>query len=442
LQRLSAQVNLFGALTVFNLVSNPEFIRNQSKLLTMKLIVAVSSLIIILAFSIIGKAQDYSSLQTHVKDLKSLTGISDANERTAKADKIWNDLIERNSIPIIQEDSVVFLYRGNASTVSWMGDFNGWGYDRAYKSTGSKIANTDIWMFKASFPNDARLDYKILVNGVDWIIDPSNAYQQWSGVGGGSPNSELRMPMWKADPVTEYQSGVAAGKLETDILFNSKSLGYQLTYSVYLPAGYNKHQKYPVVYITDGYEYLHERLGNMLPILNNLIAQKKIEPVIAIFIDHREPVNRSNNRRMQELAMNSKYLGFFETEFIPHIESKYPAISQPEKRAILGTAMGGLTAAYFAFTKPGIFGMSGIQSPSFRYKPEIYTVCDNPAAPPSKVYLTTGIFNDTAAEARRMKDILDRNLCTFQYSETNQGHSWGNWRDTIDDILIYFFPAK
>jgi enterochelin esterase-like enzyme len=172
------------------------------------------------------------------------------------------------------------------------------------------------------------------------------------------------------------------------------------------------------------------------------LSKKKIEPVIAVFIDHREPVNRSNNRRMQELAMNAKYLSFFESEFIPHIESSYSTYTTADKRAILGTSMGGLTAAYFAFTKPGIFGMSGIQSPAFRYKPDIFTVCDNPAAPSVKVFLTTGVFNDTAPEARRMREVLDKNLCTYQYSETNQGHSWGNWRDSIDDILIYFFPAK
>jgi enterochelin esterase-like enzyme len=261
-------------------------------------------------------------------------------------------------------------------------------------------------------------------------------------VGGGSPNSELRMPAWKPDQLTLDNAGVPTGKLERDILFNSKNLGYQLTYSVYLPAGYQAHLKYPVIYVTDGYEYLHEKMGNMITIMDNLIGQKKIEPVIAIFIDHREPVNRSNNRRMVELAMNARYLSFFEDEFIPQIEQRYAVATDPNQRAILGTSMGGLTAAYFAFTKPGVFGMSGIQSPAFKYKPDIYTVCDNPDSPPVKVFMTTGVFNDAAPEARRMKEILDKNLCSYQYTETNQGHSWGNWRDTLDDILIYFFPAK
>jgi enterochelin esterase family protein len=180
----------------------------------------------------------------------------------------------------------------------------------------------------------------------------------------------------------------------------------------------------------------------MTAILDNLIGEKKIQPVISIFIDHREPVNRSNNRRMQELAMNAKYLAFFELEFIPHIESQHAVLQDANQRAILGTSMGGLTAAYFAFTKPGIFGMTGIQSPAFKYKPEIFTVCDNPENPPVKVFMTTGVMNDSEVEARRMKGILEKNLCTFQYTETNQGHSWGNFRDSIDDILIYFFPAN
>lgn len=357
-------------------------------------------------------------------------------------DQTWNELNSAGSIPYAAGDSVAFLYKGNATSVTWMGDFNGWGYDKKFKNSGTKIPNSDIWILRASLPKDARLDYKIMLNGNDWILDPNNANQQWSGVGGGSPNSELRMPDWKPDPVTLEREGIAKGKVQRDILYNSPTLGYQIMYSVYLPSGYSTNQKYPVIYVTDGYEYLHERMGNMSTVLDNLIADKKIRPIVAVFVDHREPVNRANNKRMDELAMNSKYLTFFSDYLVPMIESTYSVSNEPRERAILGTSMGGLTSAYFAFTKPGIFGMAGIQSPAFWYKTEIYKVCDNPENPPVKVYLTTGVINDAQDGARKMRDILEKNTCTYQYSETNQGHSWGNWRDTLDDILIYFFPAK
>lgn len=357
-------------------------------------------------------------------------------------EQTWNELKTNGKIPYTAEDSVAFLYKGQATSVSWMGDFNGWGYDKKFKNAGTKIPNTDIWILRTSLPKDARLDYKIMLNGNDWILDPDNANQQWSGVGGGSPNSELRMPAWKQDPYTLEREGIAKGKVQRDILYNSPVLGYQIMYSVYLPNGYSTSKKYPVIYVTDGYEYLHERMGNMHTVLDNLIADKKIEPVVAVFVDHREPINRSNNKRMDELAMNSKYLAFFSDDLVPFIEATYSVSNDPKERAILGTSMGGLTSAYFAFTKPGVFGMAGIQSPAFWYKTEIYKVCDNPENPPVKIFLTTGVINDAQDGARKMRDILEKNTCAYQYSETNQGHSWGNWRDTLDDILIYFFPAK
>jgi enterochelin esterase-like enzyme len=392
----------------------------------------------LLGISFTLSAQDYSRYTGTLTKLRLFSATRD----TIQLNQLWSSLVESNSIPLTQEDSVAFLYRGDATSVVWIGDFNGWGYDKKFNNKGTKIPNTNIWLLKASFPKDARLDYKIILNGSDWIIDPSNPNQQWSGVGGGSPNSELRMPDWKADPITIKDESVAKGKLEKDILFNSKTLGYQITYNTYLPSGYTQNQKYPVIYVTDGYEYLHERLGNMETVLDNLIAQKKIQPVVAVFIDHREPVNRSNNRRMQELAMNPKYLAFFESDFIPHIESKYAVYTEANQRAILGTSLGGLTAAYFAFTKPGVFGMTGIQSPAFYFKPEIYTVCDNAEKPPVKIYMTTGTFYDASTDSQKMKAILEKNFCAYQFSETNQGHSWGNFRDTIDDILVYFFPPK
>lgn len=398
--------------------------------------------ILFLIISYTVTAQDYSRFTATLSRLHALTGISDESERVSQTDQLWKSLVESNSIPLVQEDSVAFLYRGIASSVKWLGDFNGWGYEATFNNKVVKIKNTDIWMLKASFPKNARFDYKIIVNENDWVIDHNNPNQQWSGVGGGSPNSELRMPDWKPDPSTIARPESTRGSLEKDILLNSKSLGYQITYNVYTPNGYNPSKKYPVIYVTDGYEYLHERLGNMHTILDNLIDQKKIEPIIAVFIDNREPANRSNNRRMQELAMNTRYLDFFSDEFVPHIESKYPVSTDPAQRAILGTSLGGLTSAYFAFTKPGVFGMAGIQSPAFMFKPQIYTVCDNAEKPPVKVYMTTGVYNDAEVGARRMKEILEKNFCAYQYTETNQGHSWGNFRDTIDDILVYFFPPK
>lgn len=390
---------------------------------------------LLVACATLSLGQDYREFTGTIRKLYTAS--------PAEVDKLWAALVDAHRIPLVADDSVAFLYRGEATSVLWMGDFNGWGFDKKFRNTGTRIPNTDIWILKASFAADARLDYKIVVNEA-MMLDPVNGHQQWSGVGGGSPNSELRMGRWQEDPVTKPLEAIFHGRVLNDILIKSEQLGYQVMYSVYLPANFKpaSGEVYPILYVTDGYEYMHEKLGNMVTILDNLIYRKKIKPIIVVFIDHREPINRSNNRRMQELAMNEHYLNFVTEELIPKVEKSYPVSTRPEDRGILGASFGGLTAAYFSFSKPQVFGLAGIQSPSFWFRPEIFTVCDNPEKPPVKTYLTTGTINDAQEGAEKMESILNKNTCAFQYKEVHQGHSWGNWRDLIDDMLIYFFPAN
>ncbi|GHN01259.1 hypothetical protein WSM22_27480 [Cytophagales bacterium WSM2-2] len=395
---------------------------------------------LLISFRVAG--QDYSLFKSTLNKLNEVAAIADSAQRNTEINKWWSDLSKQNQIPLIVEDSVAFLYQGDAKTVSWVGDFNGWGYDKNFKNTGVLIPNTRIWILKTSFAKDARLDYKLILDGNNYILDPENQYQQWSGVGGGSPNSELRMPSWKESQELATHNDFPHGTIKQDILFSSKILGYQITYSVYLPNGYEKLGKLPAIYVTDGYEYLHPKLGNMSTVLDNLIAEKKIKPIIGIFIDHREPINRSVNKRMKELAMNSDYLDFFVKELIPQVEKDYPLASESSQRAILGTSMGGLTSTYFAFTRPDVFGMAGIQSPAFWTKPQIYQLCSNPSTPKMKISMTSGLINDTSKESRKMKDILEASSCEYHYREVNEGHSWGNWRNLLDDVLIDLFGIK
>lgn len=386
--------------------------------------------------------QDYSVLHKEQQALDNIALIADTAARKQELNKWWNEMVESHRIPLIVEDSVIFFYRGDAKTVQWTGDFNAWGYVRNFNNKGKRVTGTDVWFLKASFPKNARLDYKIVLNESDRILDPENPLQQWSGLGGGSPNSELRMPQWAEDPILKPVPGTPHGTLKKDILFSSKTLGYQINYSVYQPAGVEHGKKLPVLYVTDGSEYLLPELGNITTVLDNLIGEKKIEPIIVVLVDHREPTNRANNRRMEELNMNAKYLNFFTNEFIPAIEKKYPIHADAGHRAIMGSSMGGLTSAYFIFSRPDLFSMAGMQSPSFWTRPQIYSLCDSTGLRKVKISMTSGVINDASDGARKMKEILANNACVYYYRETNEGSSWGNWRNNIDDILIDLFGKQ
>ena len=76
---------------------------------------------------------------------------------TKQVENTWAILLAEKNIPFVVSDSVAFLYRGEANSVQWMGDFNGWGYYKEVPNQGKRIANSDIWILKMSFPKDARL---------------------------------------------------------------------------------------------------------------------------------------------------------------------------------------------------------------------------------------------------------------------------------------------
>src|SRR5690242_5134524 len=84
-------------------------------------------------------AQDYTPFQSTIRKLYSVKTDSEAGA-------LWKELTSNQSVPLVCEDSVAFLYYGDGKSVGWMGDFNGWGYDKAFKPKALKIPNTKFWM--------------------------------------------------------------------------------------------------------------------------------------------------------------------------------------------------------------------------------------------------------------------------------------------------------
>ena len=67
---------------------------------------------------------------------------------TKDTESVFQSLVDTKRIPLVVNDSVAFLYKTEASTVSWMGDFNGWGYYKEIPNQGKRIPNSDIWILK------------------------------------------------------------------------------------------------------------------------------------------------------------------------------------------------------------------------------------------------------------------------------------------------------
>ena len=102
----------------------------------------------------------------------------------------------------------------------------------------------------------------------------------------------------------------------------------------------------------------------MPQVLDDLIADGRIDPVIAVFVDARDPNDSSVNRRNSQFLCNQDYLSFYEQELIPSIESTYPVGGTREHRGILGLSFGGTNAACFGILGHETFSVIGMHSPA------------------------------------------------------------------------------
>jgi enterochelin esterase-like enzyme len=384
-----------------------------------------------------GPETDYVAFNSFAhfnQTLNALAALSDSVERTTRLNMLWDSLKENAQIPFVFTDSVAFLYKGSASEVAWAGDFNGWN-PAANGFEGERIGQSTFFRMVQRFPANARLDYKLVV-GFNWILDPANPHRQYSGFG---PNSELRMPDWVFPQETVLGEGVFRGQFSGNQLINSlpDNLGYTVQYKVYTPYNYEDLHNLPVVYVTDGHEYADDRLGAMLIVLDNLIYSGAIEPVLAVFIDPRNPANLSENRRMDEYRANINYANFVADELVQHIDNTYKTDTSTTRRAILGTSLGGWNAAYFGMMRPDKFGLIAIHSPAFDAAIQQAYVSSEKL--PLKFFMSTGLIFDTQNQAKQMRNTLEQKGYPLLYKEVNEGHSWGNWRALIDDPLKWFF---
>ena len=206
------------------------------------------------------------------------------------------------------------------------------------------------------------------------------------------------------------REGIEKGKLErVDYEATAVSEGLKRWMEVYTPAGYSTDKKYPVLYVLHGIggnerrEWTAQGVANV--ILDNLIADKKIEPMVVVFPNGdasansggrgaRASVVNPNNMFMAAVAgpgagdaagatrgrgMGSRGgmmggrsggIGGFGgwgqpftddllKDIIPYIESHYSVYTDREHRAITGLSMGGGQALNIGLTNLDKFAWVG-----------------------------------------------------------------------------------
>ena len=350
-------------------------------------------------------------------------------ERQAIADSFVAFIAANDSFPFIEENSIAYyIYTGTANSITVPGDANIWD-GTLFPMT--QIDGTDFWYRGQVFEPDARLDYQFVLNGSDWILDPRNPHQC---VGGYGPNSELAMPDYLYPPEIKYNAGIPHGTFH-DTVFYSIKLSNSRTIRVYTPPSYNpsSSMRYPLILFHDGIEWT--TLGYAKNILDNLINENRIDPIVAVFVP---PVDRSN-----EYAFNQRFLfeDFIVEELMPYIRNKYKVRLDAAGNAMTGFSFGGLISTQICYNNPEVFGLCGPMSPAYWPNDHaVYLSVLNGTKKDLKFYVDWGSYElDLATDGRVLvQNLVSKGYEDVVWNEWHEGHSWGNWYAHLDNVLMHF----
>jgi enterochelin esterase-like enzyme len=236
------------------------------------------------------------------------------------------------------------------------------------------------------------------------------------------------------------------GKIDT-ISYPSKTVGVNRKALVYTPPGFSKSKKYPVLYLLHGIggdkkEWLTH--GQPQVILDNLYAEKKLEPMIVVMPngramkDDRAIGNMFDSTRVQAFGVFEKDLL---NDLIPFVEKKYPAYPDREHRAIAGLSMGGGQSLNFGLGNLAKFAwVGGFSSAPNTKLPEV--LLPNPAEAKAKLkllWISCGDADGLMSFSKRTHDYLyEKGVPHIFYVEPG-GHDFKVWKNDLYAFSQFLF---
>lgn len=239
--------------------------------------------------------------------------------------------------------------------------------------------------------------------------------------------------------LTYVNERVPSGTIELQ-RFNSSTYGCVRRIWVYTPANYSANTKpLDLIVLTDGYTYLHDVKVNI--IFDNMISKKLIPPAVVLFLD--------NQNRLEELTCSNRFGEFIASEVIPWARKRYNVSKNPDRAAIAGSSLGGLTAAYLGYCYPEIFGRVLSQSGSYWWGPEkeeqwLIKKFQSSETLPLRFYLDVGEYENMSYENKpsmvevneKMRDVLIYKGYSVVFNKFPGGHDYVCWKRTLIDGLI------
>lgn len=327
------------------------------------------------------------------------------------------------------------------------GDFDGPG-------VADLVKNDGVWEFTTPSPLAPELySYTFIVDGVK-MTDPSNVFQLRDVA------SVTNVFLIDGDYADYFKIKDVPHGTVSKVWYHSPSLGMERRLSVYTPAGYEKgDNRYPVFYLLHGMggdENAWLELGRAAQILDNMIAEGKVEPMIVVMTNGNADLQAAPGESSLGFAPPTIQLpktmeGSFETHFpevVEFIDSNYRTIPSKQNRAIAGLSMGGFHSLHISKEYPDMFDYVGLFSaaimPDRKVKSPIYDNMEGKLKTqfdkkPALYWIAIGDKDFLYEANKEYRKKLDENGYKYTYRESPDGHIWKNWRIYLTEFVPMLF---
>ncbi|HPN37020.1 MAG TPA: alpha/beta hydrolase-fold protein [Melioribacteraceae bacterium] len=353
-------------------------------------------------------------------------------ERTLNSNKsklLIDEYINKhnNKLPIIEGNEVNFVYVGNVNSVELIGDMQYWSEESIKLN---KISGTKLFYKKLIFKDNAKIDYLYKINNSKTILDPFNTNIQSGAFGTNSvlkmPNSFSIIDYLNADNTLQYSFN--------DSLLIDSTTNLKYSVSILLPPNYNEENDFDVVYFNAGKDYLN--FAEAKTTIEKLTSYGFIKPFIAVFI---EPNNFIDD---YTAANRFNYCSFISNTIVPFIDNNYKTLPNANNRILIGDSYGGNITCLTAVKFYNVFTNFALQSPDFSPNNyEVFNLFSNFKNKQLSFCIVGGTYETIINSINSFVNILDKNNIKYMYLKFPQGHSWGLWKQTLADILIFYLPS-
>jgi enterochelin esterase-like enzyme len=275
--------------------------------------------------------------------------------------------------------------------------------------------------------------YSLIIDGVA-VCDPAS--ETFYGMGRMASGIEVPFP----DDGYYQIKNVPHGEIRIRRYYSNIVNSWRQFY-LYTPPGYDENtgESYPVLYILHGGgedERGWATQGKTDLILDNLIAEKKVVPMIIIMPDGNIPLNSFGEEVLKEFEKEMKQ------SIVPFVEKNYRVKAEAKYRALAGLSMGGIQTLYVGVNNTEMFSYLGVFSSGWilpmqsdlanaQYefmKKNVDKINRNV----KQFWVSEGGKEDIAwKNGQMMLSQFDEMKIKYFYSEYPGGHTWPVWRNNL-----------